>query len=820
MKRFPIPELARSVWILALVCQLTTSPLAMGQEKEPTYWWTKLESGDYRRNLAALPNGNSLIILPSAGVFEGSSLDSMSPALSNLEFDLVENYSAVMSLSNGTVLISGFNTSGDHYYVRRASETTFRLLNSADLGGATTPWIESATALEPDLLIVKHSYSTDNGQTWTLAIPMDSAGVLVDATYLPGQAIYARSQTTGLWYSLQLGSNKWQPTTFGANVSHLVWLANGAAVMVEKEDGIDRRIKIRSSQGAEWTTVQAPIRDDGTVIKFDASGGVIGPVVRVNDSTAAIALNDGVVLVTNGSSVRSYSFPQFYSSYVSKPHIGIHNDTVGFLYTYAPNNRSNSSALLMDCKTGESRIIDIPYSYTASGGFAFHKGMVVRLDYGILSGYDSGLQSWRPMFKAYRESGPVSPATHPFITRVGDQLLSPCISQVLAIAPQTGALPTVASYPVLTSPWSSTGFFTGSESFVSTPNGLLLKGERTFIITQDQRKSLRADLTSAVTWNAPQRLFSANAVLHKSIDSGATWLTIPTPKENDDSLGHISSIIDRDGKGLLIGRRGFVLRDTNRVDTVAGGMWRSEDDGQTWNKIPLPVDDFWVERIEATAEGCLFAWVGDFELVNDPVAGYTKVFDNDWHLLKSCDDGKAWTVVLTIPDKDHLALSAAWSIVSHGTNIAASSHVQIFRSKDAGTSWTEDTSLPLFTRVGGLAYDNEGVLWAATERGIYRMDDTPTEIDVVTENRSTNSSDLFPNPCFDTFTLRTADCKRIRLVNTCGEVVLESISHPDTNSELRYEQTFDISSLANGMYYLIVDQLNSTRTIALNKLSH
>lgn len=167
---------------------------------------------------------------------------------------------------------------------------------------------------------------------------------------------------------------------------------------------------------------------------------------------------------------------------------------------------------------------------------------------------------------------------------------------------------------------------------------------------------------------------------------------------------------------------------------ASGGIWRSIDQGQSWNKMTRPFQLHNVTSLEQdTRPGKENIWYhGTGELTGSSAGGGGAYFDGNG-IYKSVDGGVSWDSIPNTADNNAAGLfnpwDFIWAIAIDPSNLEedelyAATYGSIYRSADGGDSWTEELG-------GGAAYYNNvevtstGVVYASlssdgTDKGIWR----------------------------------------------------------------------------------------------------
>jgi len=246
--------------------------------------------------------------------------------------------------------------------------------------------------------------------------------------------------------------------------------------------------------------------------------------------------------------------------------------------------------------------------------------------------------------------------------------------------------------------------------------------------TEDRSAGMPIDLQ--VDPRDPYRIFVNNygGGNFLSLDGGATWLDASTGYTGAAISGMI--VIPGDGSKLLVGANTgaflsnnsgstwegtplpsaekFILSETAILASDSGGnIWRSEDWGMSWNKIPIL--DTMAEFIAG-------------RLVNDVVSM------------------RAFTVAPSDPQVMYTGFTNA-ACLNGSLDICREPMPNIYRSQDGGSSWQELTGAP-FTNQAVLNIavhpSNSSQLYAATVNGLYSSINSGTNWTKVAGFKSAN----------------------------------------------------------------------------------
>jgi len=197
------------------------------------------------------------------------------------------------------------------------------------------------------------------------------------------------------------------------------------------------------------------------------------------------------------------------------------------------------------------------------------------------------------------------------------------------------------------------------------------------------------------------RAFSDFGILWKSVDDGRSWNTWPT----DLPLAALSDLVlDKDGY-LLAGER------FPNLGSGGTGIWRSLDSGLTWNLMGT----------DSTRDGMDLAQITDLEVFGDTILAGTVN-----GVYRSLDNGAVWEHSVSGIAPDTRIYSVARS--ASGVWFVGTDTSGVFRSTDAGATWSSLGAFPTERfRISLLAHPN-GTLLAGTRGagGMYRSTDDGT----------------------------------------------------------------------------------------------
>lgn len=202
---------------------------------------------------------------------------------------------------------------------------------------------------------------------------------------------------------------------------------------------------------------------------------------------------------------------------------------------------------------------------------------------------------------------------------------------------------------------------------VSINNKLLAVGERGHIlISMDNAKSwqqqevpTQSTLTSVYFINEKIGwVVGHDAVILKTIDGGFTWQQVYSAPE--EQLPLLDIWFKDKNKGIAIGAYGYYLE--------------TEDGGITWNSRYISEDDFHLNAIDVTKDGCLY------------------IAAEAGNAYRSSDVGKTWETMVLPYEGSFFTVKA----LDCNTVYVAGLRGNLYKSSDAGRTWKK---IPLNTTV-------------------------------------------------------------------------------------------------------------------------
>ena len=401
-----------------------------------------------------------------------------------------------------------------------------------------------------------------------------------------------------------------------------------------------------------------------------------------------------------------------------------------------------------------------------------------------------------------------------------------------------------------------------------TPDSILALNNGVIYMKADTTAPLPGDsLPRRYEYEKPQfyqqnnsEVFCQKTILWRTTDGGATWQEIGKglPADSNGRQGTIASILRlRDGR-LLCGMKGYTVftqREfgTDNYDTsyVKGGLWVSSDNGQNWQELSHPAvtgsnvwflkrkGDLHEQRLATAVDGgtdTLVAAVGTVEMKrvldevyiigpdgNPHFGGFYDTISvttmRDARIVTSTDGGVSWKVTYNEP-KSRPGFSPRREIISRrdGSLLAATVESGVLWSPN-GLVWTplgNDTLNQ--TVILDIDVDTNDVVYAATDKGIFYINDRPTSVDdgklnIPSRNGRFFSMWTYPTPVRTQVQVRLNNVealgntiRSLKLYNIYGTEVADYSTAIPQQSAGRAEFTINLPAhIASGVYLLALD---------------
>jgi len=275
-----------------------------------------------------------------------------------------------------------------------------------------------------------------------------------------------------------------------------------------------------------------------------------------------------------------------------------------------------------------------------------------------------------------------------------------------------------------------------------------------------------------------------------SSDGGDSWMTLVTHSEINyipawSGAYPFYSIRMDDKNNLYISATG----DAEHGEVNQSGIFRSEDNGETWYEISDSLANSVWNDILIDINGYIF------------VAGETQTSYNISGLYRTKDDGNSWEEILS-------CRKAWWILKGINNYIIAVTSCGIFISKDDGDTWNNITANLDGKSYGHVTTTSSGYIFAATEEGIYRFD-MNKYVTSLSEQEKHNTiqhyhfSQNYPNPFNPSTTIeydlpKSSDVN-IEIYNIAGEKIQTLLNEKILAGSHQVE--FNAENLSSGVYF-------------------
>ncbi|MEO1518921.1 MAG: T9SS type A sorting domain-containing protein [Bacteroidota bacterium] len=303
-------------------------------------------------------------------------------------------------------------------------------------------------------------------------------------------------------------------------------------------------------------------------------------------------------------------------------------------------------------------------------------------------------------------------------------------------------------------------------------------------VASGQQRAERSNWDSPLLLN-PQNnssVYFGTQRLWKSTDEARTWAAISPDLTNGDGGGNLTY-------GTLTSIDVSPL-DSNRiiVGTDDANIWITQDGGDNWDKVSTGLPKLWTTKVLADRQ--------ETDVYYVTFSGYRYGQDNG-HIFKTTDAGLTWTGIggdlPDVPVND--ILKDKYGQLYIATDIG------VFYSMDEGDNWFPfGENMPTVVVTDLHIHEETNVLYAATYgRSAYKI---PINEPTVSTNYVDLSPSLIlsPNPTSDRLEVRMPSAianAQVEIYDSYGRVVYTAATSGETHE-------LTVSHLASGMYHVRV----------------
>ncbi|MCG2760387.1 MAG: T9SS type A sorting domain-containing protein [Candidatus Delongbacteria bacterium] len=210
-----------------------------------------------------------------------------------------------------------------------------------------------------------------------------------------------------------------------------------------------------------------------------------------------------------------------------------------------------------------------------------------------------------------------------------------------------------------------------------------------------------------------------------------------------------------------------------------GGIYRSFDDGDTWEWYP---EQFFVSTMGVDSKGRIFAGCYD-------------------KIIRSIDNGETWQNMLDLSSHPGSMLINRDDEIFVGFD----EYSAVLRSSDNGETWDNiSTGIQGADPICGMAISLDGYIYLATDAGVYRSVDSTTGIEDI-ENIVANVElhQNYPNPFNNETSIIFSISENaeidLSMYNTKGELVKNLIN--ERMEKAIHQVTFNAEDMNSGLYF-------------------
>lgn len=222
--------------------------------------------------------------------------------------------------------------------------------------------------------------------------------------------------------------------------------------------------------------------------------------------------------------------------------------------------------------------------------------------------------------------------------------------------------------------------------------------------------------------------------------------------------------------------------------TSDGNVWRSLDDGTTWDSLQMTLPYRYVTSVHSSPN-----------VLNNVYVTHSGYRYNQYipHIHKSTNNGTNWIDISG--DLPQAGINDMLVLPGYENVLFVASDIGVYYTVNGGTNWTRlGNNMPIMV-VWDLEYNpNINKLIAGTyARGLQTIDVTSlmTSVGIKNTSLAQSSISVFPNPTVNEINIKAAEkIKTISIIDQQGKVFTKTT-----------QQKINVEDLASGIYYAIIE---------------
>lgn len=730
--------------------------------------WYALETPVNARYDAIAPAGDVVLHVGAQNVYRGPLFGTVTEVLAPGEFAYIEDRPQLLSIPGGSVLILGSSrgqTAFGAFHMRDMYATPERYAEGRFDGERyPTGFGSDVSVIDDSTLRLRNTYSFDTGKTWYY---MRNDTVMTQRTFAHriGDVVVAKNEVTGQWYVVDTTSRRYMPAaTLDEGMCQYAVLSNGAAMAMRCIEGDETGLSFRTSRDGPWQDVPPLVTPEGTMVRpASVVTGRSQWLLTTSTNKAVFILDSGRVIEFDGSNVRVRSLVNGVISGelltgASRPRYDIGQ---ALLVYQVREQGSTSYAAVIYSLRDESTVVyrglrHVPVTITPGGYLSrgpYHTDVVTgRTSPTVRVFDDNALPVGQPHLPQVVPCGtwPVAIAQSGEMFVADDEQRTPSLHALRTKGRNDAILGKTVLGRLSLLPMNDTSFLVPDW----VPRIVGLEG----LVRQMPRIQVpnTTDVTCAAI-DRQRRVLVGGSFIARSNDTA--WDVLPYPEQFSDAKVLVSSITTHAPSTIYAAARGHGVGSSTESSFQwrRGGIVVTTDDGITWETVPLPANEQWVEHLTTGPDGALYCWATtmvldtDYGTEQNPMPRYGTA-----RLYRSVDGGATWVTIFTDEADDEMrrqAVDHQWSI-SFAPNgaMAINTPDAVYVAPTPTSAFTAFDDLPFNARIGGCAFAADNTLWVVGSHGIHKRS---LQTSSVLEEVSQNTALLVtPNPVTDQLVIR------------------------------------------------------------------